>query len=425
MAQTPVVRPLVDGVASGEHPQLTASLLAGYGCAMWKAGTSRLLGHPRFVVQWAFYRSPMTGQGGPDARLARFLTSSNIAYNATPFPLEAPPLPAQAPPIAVRNLTGTAAERAETARLRSSFGGSVLDLVTSPGATRMKVGGARRYPDAKLTVADIWEGAVEIASETKCGLTRFQGCAGGTVAFEALVDSALVSGVNLGRSLVRGLGHAMRGLGMGLGIAGGILDVAATAGEVRARLVGGDVAGAWWAGAGFLGRWSGLLAGAVWGARAGPVGALVGGFLGAFYGGRAIALVEAIAAYGGQMRPAPGFAPGFDDWAFMTSPPPEVSGAPGAEPGELLRRELRDCDLIDYWGVHQDMWRPSQPGRPGACPVELGADAGASVAGHWLREPWGLAGRGMPHFPAGGGLDPDEALGEPAKGRAPPSGATF
>jgi hypothetical protein len=406
---------VLDGVALGERPHLTASLLGSYGSSLWQAGTSHLVGHPRVVVQWAFYQSPLTGRGGPDARLARFLTSSNISFNATPFPLEAPPVPAEALPIAVRSLTGSAAERAEIARLRRLFGDSVMDMATTPRATRMKVGAASRFPDARITVADLWEGAVEIVNETKSGHTRFNGRSGGTVALEALMDSAFLSSVSLGRSLVRGLGQAMRGLGLALGLAGGILDVAATVGEIRFHLALGDLAGAGWAGTGLLGRWTGLLAGAAWGAEAGPVGALVGGFLGAFYGGRAVDLIEAIATYGQSAHPAPGFTPAFDEWAFA---PPPLAGALAAAAdtaGEALRRELRDCSLMDYWGAHRESWQPRPGGPVRACALGAGADPVPGAFGPWPRDPWAdrwsLAPHEMAYPLAAGGPAPPETPG--------------
>ena len=379
---------MMKGNEPGHHPQLTASLLGGYGHAMWQMGTRHLLGHPLFVVQWTFYRSPLTGLGGPDARLARFLTASSIAFNEIPFPLEAPPVPLQAVPIAVRNLNGTAAEAAEILRLKSTFGDSLLNFATSPGATRMKVGGANRYPDAKLTVADLWEGAVEIASEAKCGLTRFQGCSGGTVAFEALVDSALVSGVNHGRASIRGLGQTMRGLGVALGFAGGLLDVAAAADDVRVSLAAGDVAAAWWTGADLLARWSGLVAGAVWGGGAGPVGALVGGFLGAFYGGQVARLAQAFSGGALAASPTSGFLPQFENWNFQPGDFCQLvrddARVRPIGPGDILRRELRDGALIDVWGIHREPWQHPAAGTCEARHFPAGFDVPTGKTGQLI-----------------------------------------
>jgi hypothetical protein len=58
----------------------TATSAAGLG--LYSIGTELVIAYPRTNFYWAFYASPITRVGGPDAGSASFLKESDIGFNS-------------------------------------------------------------------------------------------------------------------------------------------------------------------------------------------------------------------------------------------------------------------------------------------------------------------------------------------------------
>ena len=259
------------------------------GLAFYLQGVDTLRTNPLLRVNWSFYESLVTGQGGPTARLAEFLDSAGITYNKVPFKFSVPSAPPPGTPqILINAYHGAQAELEEVTRLMSQYNDKILNLLTKPGETRIELGTTVRVPDARVTISNFWSGAIEIINETKTGLVSATGTKGGSPLFQALLDSLIATDVNDSRAVVRGLGQLVRALG----VAAGVADAAMTASKMQSQISSGDNLGAFFTGAEAAGRWAGMILGAEMLSEFGPGGAIVGGLLGAFLGEEAVKALE-------------------------------------------------------------------------------------------------------------------------------------